>query len=460
VVRSGRCVLRLVALIAYYTVVIVLVGPMCLSQADADPGARVPVLISLNLAMRTKTTDIATFTTPVPIMVGVASDGTFTLPANALAFNPVDVPVATLGLLTVQATATSDFYGTINTTTGAAALDGSLELFWSKPSSTYSPAQPQMLDCPVGPFVVHLSTTTPGGAALSTQSLLDPTSRTATLVDSNLSAGAIPAGTTQCAGNERTLNQALSLPILPTTTTPTSATSTSTTTTVPTSTTTTTIAPTTSTSTTTTAAPATPATPTRDGLGVALNPTVLAFEPIPSVVSTLTIATVPPSTSATSPIGSATTTGGPSGSTTPAIPATAAQANATSHQRLRTVKPAKQPRHKHNANRHAQTDATTMFTNTNPHVNATPPLYFSPSYFGSPLRLTAHNLLPASAPLSDLGNSVAHKGASSLLFIALLSLPLVAFGLGLIASDLGWRPRLPGRGRRTAHATRKPSLNP
>jgi hypothetical protein len=457
VVRSGRWRLRLVALIAYYTVVIVIVGPMCLSPAGADPGTRVPVLISLNLAMRTKTTDITTFTTPVPITVGVASDGTFTLPANALAFNPVDVPVATLGLLTVRAAATSDFYGTINTTTGAAALDGSLELWWSKPSSTYSPAQ--MLDCPVGPFVVHLSTTTTGGAALSTQSLLDPTSRTATLVDSNLSAGAIPAGTAQCAGNERTLNQALSLPILPTTTTTTSTTSTSTTTSAPVSSTTTTIAPTTttSTSTATTVAPTTPGAPTTGGL---------AFEPIPSVVATLTIATVPPSTSATSPIGSATTTGGPSGSSTAAIPATAAtpaaaaQANATNHQRLRTVKPAKQPRHKHNTNRHAQTDATTMVNGTNPHVNATPPLYFSPSYFGSPLRLTAHNLLPASAPLSNLGNSVTHKDASSILFIALLSLPLVAFGLGLIASDLGWQPRTSRRRRHPAPARRKPSLSP
>ncbi len=89
--------------------------------------------------MRTKTTDIATFNTPVPIAVGVASDDTFTIPSNQLAFTPVDVPVATppaLGVLTVQAAATSDLTGRVNSSAGAASLDGSLELLWSKPTST------------------------------------------------------------------------------------------------------------------------------------------------------------------------------------------------------------------------------------------------------------------------------------------------------------------------------------
>jgi hypothetical protein len=466
VVRSARWPLRLVALIAYYTVVVVIVGPMCFSQADADPGARVPVRVSLSLAMRTKTMDIATFTTPVPMTVGVASDGTFTVPANALAFTPVDVLVTTpsaLGVLTVQAAAMSDFVGTVNTATGTATFDGTLELLWSKPTSTYRPSQPQMLDCPVGPFAVHLSTGTTGGAPLSPQSLLNPTSRTATLVDSTLAVAAIPAGTAQCAGNESSLNQALSLPIVP----PTTTTSTSTTTSVPASSTTTTVAPTTtstSTTTTTTAAPATPGTSGTGGLGVALNPTVLAFEPSPSMVSTLTIATMPLSTTLVPATGTPTVMGpvtGPGMSTTPAIPATAAQANVTSHQRVRTVKPAKHPRHKYNANRHAQTDATTMVTSTNPNVNVPPPpLYFSPSFFGAPPQLTARNLLPASGPLSNLGDRVTHPNAMSMLFIALLSLPLVGFGLGLIASDLGWRLHLPGRRRRIEDAARNRSLYP
>jgi len=46
--------------------------------------------------------------------------------------------------------------------------------------------------------------------------------------------------------------------------------------------------------------------------------------------------------------------------------------------------------------------------------------------------------------------SVAHPNALSALYFALLTLPLFAFGLGLIASDLGWHPRLPGRRRRNA----------
>jgi hypothetical protein len=451
----------LVALIAYYTVVIVIVGPMCFSQADAVPGARVPVRISLSLAMRTKTTDIATFTTPVSITVGVGSDGTFTLPSNQLAFTPVSIATPALGALTVQAAATSDFAGTVNTTTGTASLDGSLKLLWSKPTSTYVLSRPQMLDCPVGPFAVHLSTATVGGTPLSPQSLLDPTSRTARLVDSTLDVAAVPDGTTQCAGNEPTLNQALSLPILP----PTTTTTTSTTTSVPATSTTTTIAPTpttsASTSTTTTVAPATPGTPATSGLGVALNPTVLAFEPTPSIVATLTIATVPSPTNPAS-LTSNTGTSPPAGpmvlSTRSGRPS--ATAHTTDDLRLRTVKTARHTRHKHHANRHAQTDATTMVTSTNSNINAPPPLYFSPSFFGAPLRFTARNLLPAPGPLSNLGNSVTHRNALSMLFIALLSLPLVAFGLGLIASDLGWHPRLPGRRRRTARAAHRPLLYP
>jgi hypothetical protein len=133
----------------------------------------------------------------------------------------------------------------------------------------------------------------------------------------------------------------------------------------------------------------------------------------------------------------------------------------TAQQRLRAVKTARHTRHQHHANRHAQTDATTLLTRTNSNVNAPPPpLYFSPSFFGPPLRLTARNVLRASGPLSNLGNSVTHRNASSLLYVALLGLPLLVFGLGLIASDFGWRPHRLGRRRRTIRATRKPLLNP
>jgi len=87
-------------------------------------------------------------------------------------------------------------------------------------------------------------------------------------------------------------------------------------------------------------------------------------------------------------------------------------------------------------------------------------MYFSPSYFGAPLGLTARNLLPASGPLSNLGNSVTRRNALSLLYVALLGFPLLVSGLGLIASDFGWRPHRPGRRRRTIPATRKPLLYP
>ena len=441
-----------VALIAYYAVIVVIVGPMCFSRARAELGARVPVRISLSLAMRSKTTDIATFATRAPLTVGVGADGTFTLPSKSLAFTPVDVPIATppprLGMLTVQAAATDDFAGTVNPATGTVTLDGSLELLWSKPSSTYNPSQEQMLDCPVGPFAVHLSTATVGGMLLSRQSSPDPTGRTATLVDSTPTVGAVPDGTTQCEGDERSLNLALSLPILPTTA---ATTSTTTTTIVPASSTTITTAPTTTTgsSTTTTVAPlGTPTTPN----GFALNPTVLASEPTPSVVATLTIATMPSPTSPALPANASTTISSPA-TATPSMPPPAAPAPTTpDHQHRRAVKAAthRSP-HKDHANRHAQSDATTLVTGTNSNANRPPPpLYFSPSYFGPLLRLSARNPSPASAPLSSLVDSVAHPNALSALYFALLTLPLFAFGLGLIASDLGWHPRLPGRRRRNA----------
>ena len=335
------------ALIAYYAVVIVVVGPMCLAQAGADPGARVPVRIALNVALHTKKTNVATFTTPFPITVGVASDGSFTVGRGDLAFALVDVPIATsnpvgLGWFTVRAVATSDFLGTVNSTTGAATLDGSLELLWSTraPAPGQSPAKQPMVQCPVGPFALHLSTATLGGALLAPQSLRDPASRTARLVDDNLDVPAVPGGMKQCAGNQGSLNLALSLPILPapvpTTTTLAGSSTTSTTDTTTTTTTTTTTPPTTAaTSTSTTVGGAPPGPPT-DSLGVALDPKVIALEPSPSIVATLTIAGVPP------PVGPPTLAGTAGLFVAPPAPPTVAGAppNPTSPPPPRTVKSA------------------------------------------------------------------------------------------------------------------------
>jgi hypothetical protein len=457
--RGGGSRRRLLALIAYYAVVIVVVGPMCLAQAGADPGARVPVRIALNVALHTKKTNVATFTTPFPITVGVASDGSFTVPRGDLAFALVDVPIATptpeaLGWFTVRAVATSDFLGTVNSTTGVATLNGSLELLWSTrapaPAPGPSPAQQPMLQCPVGPFALHLSTATLGGALLSPQSLRDPASRTARLVDDNLDVPAVPGGMKQCAGNQGSLNLALSLPILPTpvsTTTTLAATSTTSTT----DTTTTTTAPPTTAATSTprkTIGAPPPGLPT-DSLGVALDPKVIALEPSPSIVSTLTIAAVPP------PVGSPTTAGTPGLFVAPA-PATpiiaGAPPNPTSPASPRTVESAKETRARHRTNRHAQTDAATR---AGAATNVTPPLYFSPMNFAP--RIAPHNSLLAPGPLLDLGESAfaRHHTGLSILFVVFLVIPLAAFGLGLVASDFGWRPRRLGRHGHETKTTRK-----
>ncbi len=443
-------------MLAYHAAVIVIAGPMCTSQAGADPGAPVAVRMSLNLAMHTRSTDVATFTMPAPVTVNVASDGTFTLPRNLLPFTPVDVPVPSLapGLLRVRAAAMNDWKGTINATTGATTLDGSVQLLWTDPSSSSDSSPSPMLDCPVGPFDVHLSTATVGGTSLSPGTPLDPSNRTAHLVDANLDVAAIPDGTTQCAGNERSLNEALSLPILPTTTT------TSTTTSGPVSSTTTTLAPTTTTvgPTTTTTTDAAPTT-TTGGIDGAPTPAAAAFEPVPSIVSTLTVATVPPPASPPTParlVGPPTTTDGPSASSGSASMLAPPAPAHTTDSTPRTANAGKQHPH---ANRHAQSDAAAPLAGTSPHVNATPPLYFSPAFFGT-ARLGARHLLPPSTPLSNLGYSIAHRNPLSILFLVLLVSPLLAIGLGLVASDFGWRLQLPWRRRQPRHSTRKPLLYP
>ena len=452
---------RLVALTAYYAVVIAVVGPMCLSQAGADPAARVPVRIALNVALHTKKTDVATFTTPFPVTVGVASDGSFTIPRGELAFALVDVPIDTptpaLGWLTVRAVAMSDFLGTVNSSTGAATLDGSLELLWSTQSP--APGSSPLLACPVGPFALHLSTATLGGSQLSPQSLRDPTSRTARLVDANLDVGAVPAGMRQCAGHEGSLNLALSLPILPksvpTTTTvagsSTTSTTDTTTTTTSTTTTTTTTPPTTgaSSTTTTTIGSLPPGTPT-DGLGIGLDPKVLALEPSPSIVSMLTIAAV------AAPVGSPNPAAATGSFLSPA-PATPTVGGvplyAPPSTRGRTVKHPKKPRSRHRPNKHAQTDAATATIGAG--KNVAPPLYFSPMNFAP--KIAPHNSLLAPGPLLNLGESAfaRHRTGLSILFVVLLVIPLAAFGLGLVASDFGWRPRIPGRDRRRANTPHK-----
>ncbi len=339
--RSGRSRRRFLALSAYYALAFLLVGPMWFAPVEADTKPRVPVLISLNVALRTRTTDVATFTTPFPITVGVAGDGTFTIPRDDLGFALVDVPLEAahpgLGRLSVRAEAASDFGGTVDTRTGEVTLAGLLEMLWTRPHPR--PNQLQMVECPVGPFALHLSTRTLGGSLLARRQ--DPTAATARLVDDNLAINAIPPGLKQCAGAERTLNQALSLPIVPrldTTTSTSTSTSTTldpsttttseatTTTVLDPNTTTTTVDPTATTiESTTTTVPADPvmtpnaappdaadlaalaaATPPSEprivgGPGTELDPSVLSLEPIPSMVSTLTIAAVPTDNSNSTP---------------------------------------------------------------------------------------------------------------------------------------------------------------
>jgi hypothetical protein len=458
VFRGGRLRRRLVALIGYYVVVVVVVGPMCLSRATADPAARVPMLVTLNVAMRTRTADVATFSMPFPMTVGMPPDGSFTIPQDRLAFSLIEIPIETprpgLGRLSVRVEGTTDFAATVDTTSGAVTLDGSLELLWSKPGSVLNPNESRMHDCPVGPFVVHLSSATVGGTPLSKQSRLHPTSRTARLVDDNLSVPAVRRGTRQCAGDEDRLNQALSLPILPkaaptttTTAATTTTTTTSTSTTVPASTTSTDASATTSTSTATTVTPTTSAI-------TAPTPAALTLEPIPSVVSTLTIASVPPEVRSTT-----TPSTRPFVSTRQSTPTSVAPARGKHRARGRTATAATRARPKHRGNKHAQTDspARAMTTTVASFRTAAPPLFFSPFNFGQQ-RISPPAPLLAPGPLYDLGASAIahHRTALSILFVALLLSPLAAFGLGLVASDFGWRPPFRGR-RRPASTIRKSS---
>ena len=442
--RSRR---RLVALVVYYAVVIVLVGPMLRAQAGAAVPSPVPARVSLNFALRTPSTDVATFTTPFPITVGVASNGSFTIPRGHLAFALVEVPMpapnAALGRLTVRAQAMSDFAGTYDHATGAVTLDGSLLLLWSQPKPAVPSTAPRMVNCPVGPFALHLSTATVGGVQLN------PTSRAARLVDDELDVAAVPNGTPQCAGDEAGLNAALSLPITPK---PVVTTTTTTTTTVPDPSTTTIEATTTTTDSTTTTTIADPPTTVAsdpaaliaatDGAAPPIDPQVLAFEPIPSIVSTMTIAPVP------APIATTTTTAPFVVNTPRTIPQSTPSHTARheTHHKAKTHK--KAPAKHHRKNKHAQTTVLAPPV-VGPPRTATGPFSW-PFNFAPTNPTTSHN--PLTAPLATLSDNVArHATGLSILFVALLVAPLVTFGLGLVASDLGWRPPFLARRRRRAN---------
>jgi hypothetical protein len=498
VLRSGRSRRRFIALITYYSFAFMLVGPTWFAPVEADTKPRIPVRISLNAALRTRTSDVATFTTPFPVTVGVAADGTFAIPRDRLGFALLDVPLDAahpgLGRLTVRAESVSDFGGTVDTTTGEVNLAGFLELLWTRPNPR--PGQPHIVDCPVGPFALHLSTRTVGGQQLARQSPTEPTSRTARLVDDNLRINAIPDGTKGCDGAEASLNEALSLPILPrvdTTTAPSTSTSTTTiadTTTTSEVTTTTTAAedpapapiadPTSATvesTTTTTTAPTDAMTPNASppdepailsagaaiapagaagsagGLDAALDPSVLAVEPIPSMVSTLTIAAVP-ADSASTP----TTPNEVSPRSTPSVTGTQTGSGPAPRQAGIAARS-----HKRRANKHAQTSDPVVATGqtptpvANPAHNATPPLYFSPLNFG--LRKAApRNPLLAPVPLLGLGAEALarHRDVASIVFIALIILPLIAISGGLVAADFGVRVPFLGRRRRRTNARRNP----
>jgi hypothetical protein len=500
VLRSGRSRRRFLALITYYAFTVLLVGPAFFTPVEADTKPRIPVRISLNVALRTRTTDVATFTTPFPITVGVAGDGTFTIPRNSLGFALVDVPLEAahpgLGRLSVRAESVSDFGGTVDTRTGEVTLQGFLELLWTRPHPL--PGQLHMVDCPVGPFALHLSTATVGGGQLAHQSVGDAASRTARLVDDNLAIDAIPIGTPQCDGGERNLNQALSLPIVPRVDTTTStSTSTSTTTIAPTTssteatttttaavdpaTTATTVDPTATTiESTTTATAAESMTPsasppdaaapdaaaaaltataaaesaarTTGGLGTELDPSVLAFEPIPSMVSTLTIAAVPAANSGSTP---------PTENVVSprSTPSTVAHSGDTRTPRRHAVVAARTSKHKRN--KHAQTTpaAVTPTPAASAANNKTPPLYFSPLNFGAVHKPSPRNPLLAPVPILGLGaEAIAkHRDLASIVFIALLILPLIAISGGLIAADFGARVPFLGRRRRRARPRTKPT---
>jgi hypothetical protein len=500
VLRSGRSRRRFLALSAYYALAFLLVGPMWFAPVEADTKPRIPVLISLNVALRTRTTDVATFTTPFPITVGVAGDGTFTIPQADLGFALVDVPLEAahpgLGRLSVRAEAASDFGGTVDTRTGEVTLAGFLEMLWTRPHPR--PNQLQMVDCPVGPFALHLSTRTLGGSQLARHP--DPSAATARLVDDNLAINAIPPGLEQCAGAERTLNQALSLPIVPrldtTTSTSTSTTfdpsttttseATTTTTVLDPNATTTTVDPTATTieSTTTTTVAADPvmtpnaappdaadlaalaaATPPSEpriagGPGTELDPSVLSLEPIPSMVSTLTIAAVPPDNSGSTP----TTQNELTPSNTPTTHATTTHSEPRSRQ---ATAAARAHSRKHKPNKHAQTTADESSAPAqatpvaNPAKNRTPPLYFSPLNFGAQ-KASPHNRLLTPAPIIGFGaDAIAkHHDIASIIFIAALILPLIAISGGLVAADFGARVPFFGRRRRRARSRNTPRLLP
>ena len=257
--------------------------PGLITGAGANVAGPGNVEVSIVASVLTPNLTLSGITTSAPASATVEANGALVIPHSSLTFAPLPVtigaPNPTVGDVTVQLVASSDFVGVVNPAGHAESLTGRLTMQVTQAGT--------MTGCPVGPFAVHA--TTAGGGTRP----YDSSTGRATMVDDNFSLPAIAAGASGCGGLEGSLNNTLSLPITTTTTTTVAGSSSSTST---------------STTTTTTTLP-----PTATTSPVSLLPDT----PVPSVVL---IATITPSPVAANPP-----------TTRPAPPTTIKRITSTTH---------------------------------------------------------------------------------------------------------------------------------
>lgn len=448
--RGGSARRRIVALGAYYAFVLTVVLPMSFSPEVGASAVRTErARVSLSVAMRTPRTTIATLVTPFPALVTVSPQGKFTIRSQDLAFASIPVPMvpadAAIGTPTVRAAATTDLSGTIDAATGAVTLDGAMMLLWSVPLRSGQPLTTRrMVDCPVGPFLVQLSTTAPGGSGL------DASRGTATLVDGSLNVPAVPSGKKECDSRERAINAALSLPILPP-----QPSTTTTSTTLPSSTSTT---DSTTTTTTTTVAP-TPGTPPVFGFPLAaIQAAAITAAPMPSIISTLAISTVTDPPPSTNPPPSTTT------STVAQLPPPTAAGTPpvvrAKEPRHATAPPGRKirPRHTGKTRKPFHPVVKTRSSANMRSAVATPA---DPAFGGGPFdflpspHLSHSGISFVPTPMIDLGAAAIAAGNSGAgrfaILVILLLLPVAFFGFKLVASDFGWHIPLKRRRKRVGN---------
>ena len=168
------------------------------SEASAEIGNPGPVTATLSATLVTADPATPDLTFSGSASGTISAAGALEFPAAGMSFGASSIDFAGQ-TITVNASATTAFTGTLDPESGAASLSGGLQ-------AGLTNAALGLAGCPIGPFTVALSTAEAGGVPYNSGT------GAATLADAAFAIPAIPAGAAGCGGLEAAINPALMLP--------------------------------------------------------------------------------------------------------------------------------------------------------------------------------------------------------------------------------------------------------